>query len=101
MKDAEARTAGDMNEAMRIIQSWSPDIVISDIAMPGGDGYELIRRLRRKGNKTPAIAITAHAGDEARIRALAAGFQLHLPKPIEPYELVVSVASLTRRLVHC
>jgi CheY-like chemotaxis protein len=98
MKDAEARTASGLEEAISIIRRWPPDIVISDIAMPGGDGYELIRRLRDEGNKMPAIAITAYAGDEARIRALAAGFQLHLPKPVEPYELVVSVASLTRRL---
>jgi len=101
MKEAEVQTAETIAEAMKIITDWAPDIVISDIAMPGGGGYELIRRLRKGGNKAPAIAITAHAGDEARLRALAAGFQMHLPKPVEPYELVVSIASLTRRLTYC
>jgi signal transduction histidine kinase/DNA-binding response OmpR family regulator len=100
MKEAHVQTAESVAEAMRIISDWTPDIVISDIAMPGGGGYELIRRLRKVGNNSPAIAITAHAGDEARLRALAAGFQMHLPKPIEPYELVVSIASLTRRLTY-
>ena len=66
--------------------------------MPDGGGYELIRRMRDGWIKTPAIAITAHASDEDRLRALAAGFQMHLPKPIEPYELMVSIASLTGRL---
>ncbi len=98
MKEAEVRTASSIAEAMRIMTAWAPEIVISDIAMPGGGGYEFIRRVRGGGNKVPAIAITAHAGDENRIRALAAGFQMHLPKPVEPYELIVSIASLTKRL---
>jgi signal transduction histidine kinase/DNA-binding response OmpR family regulator len=100
MKEADVQTAENVAEAMRIINDWTPDIVISDIAMPDGGGYELIRRLRNGGNKAPAIAITAHAGDEARLRALAAGFQMHLPKPVEPFELIVSIASLTRRLTY-
>ena len=100
MKEAEVQTAENVSDAIRIINDWAPDIVISDIAMPGGGGYELIRRLRSGGSKAPAIAITAHAGDEARLRALAAGFQMHLPKPVEPFELVVSIASLTRRLTY-
>ena len=97
MKEAEVRTANSIAEAMKIISAWQPEILISDIAMPGGGGYELIRRVRSSGSKVPAIALTAHASGEERIRALAAGFQMHLPKPVEPYELVVSVASLTRR----
>ncbi|HEX2488733.1 MAG TPA: response regulator [Blastocatellia bacterium] len=100
MKEADVQTAENVAEAMRIITDWTPDIVISDIAMPGGGGYELLRRLRKRGNNAPAIAITAHAGDEARLRALAAGFQMHLPKPVEPFELIVSIASLTRRLTY-
>jgi len=98
MKEAEVRTAGGIAEAMRIITAWPPEIVIADIAMPGGGGYELIRRLRSNGIKAPAIAITAHAGDEDRLRALAAGFQMHMPKPVELYEMVMSIASLTGRL---
>jgi signal transduction histidine kinase/DNA-binding response OmpR family regulator len=98
MKEAEVRTAGGIAEALQVITAWSPEIVIADIAMPGGGGYELIRRLRIEGIKAPAIAITAYAGDEDRRRALAAGFQTHMPKPIELYELVVSIAGLTGRL---
>jgi hypothetical protein len=99
MKEAEVRTAGGIAEAMRIITAWSPEIVIADIAMPGGGGYELIRRLRIQGIKAPAIAITAYAGDEDRRRALDAGFQTHMPKPVELYDLVVSIAGLTGRLI--
>jgi CheY-like chemotaxis protein len=98
LKEAEVRTAGNIAEAMKIVTDWSPDIVISDIAMPDGGGYELIRRMRSAGINAPAIAITAYASDEDRIRAFAAGFQIHLPKPAELYELVMSIASLTGRL---
>jgi len=98
MKEAEVRTAGGIAEAMRVMAAWRPEIVVADIAMPDGGGYELIRRMRSEGIKTPTIAITAYAGDEDRIRALAAGFQMHLPKPVELYELVKSIASLTGRL---
>jgi CheY-like chemotaxis protein len=98
MEEAEVRTADSMDEAMRIMTSWSPEIIVSDLAMPGAGGYELIRRLRDGGCATPAIAITARAGFEDCARSLAAGFQMHLPKPIEPDDLVMSVASLTGRL---
>src|SRR5262245_43711301 len=99
MKDAEVRTAGGVTEAMRVVTAWRPEILIADIAMPDGGGYELIRRMRSEGIKTPAIAITSYASDEDRLRALAAGFQMHLPKPVELYELVMSIASLTGRLI--
>jgi CheY-like chemotaxis protein len=98
MIEAEVRTASNITEAMKIATAWRPEIVISDIAMPEGGGYELIRRMRSVGIKAPAIAITAYASDEDRLRALAAGFQMHLPKPAEICELVLSIASLTGRL---
>ena len=98
LKEAEVRTAGGITEAMEIITAWRPEIVIADIAMPEGGGYELLQRMRSKEIKTPVIAITAYAGDEDRLRALAAGFRMHLPKPIELYELLVSIASLTGKL---
>jgi CheY-like chemotaxis protein len=66
--------------------------------MPGGGGYEMIRRLRDGGCNAPAIAITARAGVEDRASSLAAGFQMHLPKPIEPHDLVTGIANLTGRL---
>jgi CheY-like chemotaxis protein len=98
LKEAEVRTAGDIAVAMEIIIAWRPEIVVADIAMPEGGGYELIRRMRSEGIKTPAIAITAYAGGEDRLRALTAGFQMHLPKPVELYDLLVSIASLTGKL---
>jgi len=98
MENAEVRTAGGIDETMRIMTTWNPEILICDIAMPGGSGYELIRRLRDGGCNVPAIAITARAGVEDHAISLAAGFQMHLPKPIEPHELAVSIASLTGRL---
>jgi len=99
LKEAEVRTAGGIAEAMEIVTAWGPEIVIADIAMPEGGGYELVRRMRGEGIKTPVIAITAYAGDEDRLRALAAGFRMHLPKPVELYELLMSIASLTGRLI--
>jgi CheY-like chemotaxis protein len=72
MKEAEVRTAGSVAEAMKILSAWQPEIMISDIAMPEGGGYELIQRVRSVGNKIPAIALTAHASAEERIQALAA-----------------------------
>lgn len=94
LREAEVRTAGSLAEAMKVLRAWQPEIVISDIAMPDGDGYELIERLRNDGRKIPAIALTARVGSEDRIRAFAAGYQMHLSKPVEPYELVISIASL-------
>lgn len=98
LEKAEVRTADSIDETMMIMTAWSPEIIVSDIAMPGGGGYELIRRLRDSGCDVPAIAITARAGVEDSASSLAAGFQMHLPKPIEPDDLVVSIASLTGRL---
>jgi signal transduction histidine kinase len=98
IENAEVRTAGGIDETMGIMTTWSPEIMICDIAMPGGSGYELIKRVRDDGCSTPAIAITARAGVEDSANSIAAGFQIHMPKPIEPHELVASVASLTGRL---
>jgi signal transduction histidine kinase/DNA-binding response OmpR family regulator len=97
MKGAEVRAAGGVTEAMNVMADWRPEIVIADIAMPDGGGYELIRRMRGEGIKALAVAITAYAGEEDRLRALTAGFVMHLPKPVDLYELVVSIASLTGR----
>jgi CheY-like chemotaxis protein len=75
--------------------------LISDIEMPGEDGYSLIRKIRKieseQGGWMPAIALTAHARAEDRVRALAAGYQSHVAKPVEPAELVATISSLTRR----
>ncbi len=98
LQEAEVRNANSVDEALKIMATWQPDVLISDIAMPDSDGYELIRRIRNAGSKLPAISLTAHARAEDRVRALAAGFQMHLSKPVEPYELIVSIASLAGRL---
>ena len=92
-------TASDMKSGLKIAPRTKFDVLISDIGMPDGDGYELIGKLRarapRAGGDIPAIALTAYTRDEDRARALAAGFQIYMPKPIEPDELVKSIATLT------
>ncbi len=78
-----------------------PDVILSDIQMPDQDGYALIRKVReieaKRGSFIPAAALTAHVRAEDRIRALSAGFQTHVPKPVEPAELVAVVANLAGR----
>jgi CheY-like chemotaxis protein len=85
-----------MDDALAIFSTFHPDIVLSDIGMPGHDGYELIRRLRQLpgGAGVPAAALTALAHSEDRMRALHAGYQTHLAKPIAPAEVVAVVRSL-------
>jgi PAS domain S-box-containing protein len=96
---AEVRTATSTAEALGVLEVWTPNVVVADIGMPGGDGYDLIGRIRslpaEKGGKIPAIALTAFARVEDRVNVLTAGYQMHVPKPIEPGELLTIVASLT------
>jgi CheY-like chemotaxis protein len=95
---AKVRIAGSTAEALRVLDVWKPDVLVSDIAMPEADGYELIRQVRtrstEKGGETPAVALTAYAKIEDRVSILAAGFQMYLSKPADPSELVAVVASL-------
>jgi signal transduction histidine kinase/CheY-like chemotaxis protein len=95
---AELRAYGSAQEAGEALRAWAPDVIVSDIAMPDEDGYAFIRRVRslprEGGGRTPAIALTALARPKDRVRALAAGFQTHLPKPVDPSELVLAVANL-------
>jgi CheY-like chemotaxis protein len=78
-----------------------PDLILSDIGMPEKDGYEFIRTIRKlsvaEGGRTPAIALTAFARSEDRTRAMMAGYQVHLSKPVEAQELVATVGSLVGR----
>lgn len=94
-------TAGSPTEALAILIAGNVDVLISDIGMPEVDGYEFLRRVRNlpegRGRSLPAIALTAFARSEDRTRALRAGFRVHLAKPVEPAELVASVASLGGR----
>ena len=83
--------------ALEVITSFQPDLLLSDIGMPNEDGYNLIRKVRNLADKIatlPAVALTAYARSEDRIRALEAGFQTHVAKPIEPEELVTVVTNL-------
>ncbi|HLL71188.1 MAG TPA: ATP-binding protein [Pyrinomonadaceae bacterium] len=85
------------DEALAALEASSFDVILSDIAMPGADGYALMEKVRAGGRATPAIAFTAYAREEDKERALAAGFQLHLAKPIAPKELAEAVASVVGR----
>ena len=95
---AEVRRATSAAEALAILAAWRVDVIVSDIEMPHEDGHAFIRRVRalpsEQGGATPAVAVTAYGSFDDRVRALAAGFQTHLPKPVEPAELVAIVASL-------
>ncbi|MDT5295561.1 MAG: hypothetical protein QOJ76_2441, partial [Acidobacteriota bacterium] len=88
-------------EAWRALEGAGCDVLVSDIGMPGEDGYSLIRRVRERdalrGETTPAVALTAYARSEDRTRSLDAGFHAHVSKPIEPSELISIVASLAKR----
>jgi PAS domain S-box-containing protein len=85
-------------EALALLEQWQPDVLISDIGMPDEDGYTLLRKIRalppEHGGRIPAAALTAFARSEDRVRALTAGFQMHIPKPVEIAELVIVIASL-------
>lgn len=89
------------NDALSEIQVLRPDVLVSDIELPDIDGHFLIRSIRALGDKDisnlPAIALTAHSRPEDRVRALAAGFHMHITKPVEPIELVLAIANLTNR----
>ncbi|MBC8124086.1 MAG: response regulator [Gemmatimonadaceae bacterium] len=94
---AEVTATGSVAEAMAAIEA--ADILVSDIGMPGEDGYALIRKVRALGKAIPAIALTAYARTEDRTQALLAGFQMHVPKPVEPAELIAAVASLAEQRI--
>jgi PAS domain S-box-containing protein len=98
---AEVMLAGSAGEALALMTTHVPAVLISDIGMPGEDGYELIRQIRvmpaEKGGTVPAIALTAYARTEDRLQALRAGYQMHVPKPVEMTELITVAASIVRR----
>ncbi|HET9529142.1 MAG TPA: CHASE domain-containing protein, partial [Blastocatellia bacterium] len=96
---AEVETCGSASEAFEKLQMWSPAILLSDIAMPGEDGYALIGKVRslepERGGQVPAVALTALAGADDSKRAVSAGFHVHLPKPVDPFRLIKVITELT------
>lgn len=100
-RGAEVSAAATAEEAFRAVEALRPHVIVSDIAMAGEDGYELLRRVRQlppsRGGDTPAIALSALARGEDARRALEAGFQTHASKPFEPRELVATIAELAAR----
>ncbi|HEX7085844.1 MAG TPA: response regulator [Vicinamibacterales bacterium] len=99
---AEVISVGSVSEALAEARRHAPDLLLSDIAMPDRDGYELLRELRSlpRFARLPAAALTAFAGSADRQRALAAGFQIHLAKPVEPDHLLSAVQSLASAAAH-
>jgi CheY-like chemotaxis protein len=96
--NAQVTTAGSAAEALATIAQVRPDVIVSDIGMPLEDGYTFVRKLRARpresGGATPAIALTAYARPQDQRRALAAGFQRHASKPIEPRELFAVISDV-------
>ena len=98
--EAEVRVAENVEQALGEIDAFVPHILVSDIGMPGRDGHDLIREVRSRGHSfqaLPAIALTAFARTEERRRALLAGYQVHIAKPVDTSELIAAIASLVGR----
>jgi len=97
---AVVTAAGSVDEALLALENVQPDLVLCDIAMPGRDGFDLLYEVRRRGGslaQTPFVALTAHAQEAERRRTLAEGFALHIPKPVDPVELVEILRASARR----
>jgi CheY-like chemotaxis protein len=100
LSGAEVKNAASVRIALDILRQWKPDVLVSDIGMPGEDGYDLIRTVRaleaERGEPLPALAVTGYASAEDAARVRAAGYQTHMSKPVAPGDLVVAVASLAK-----
>jgi PAS domain S-box-containing protein len=98
---AEVVAVGSASAALEALERFHPDVILSDIGMPGGDGFELVKTIRARsesrGGSVPALALTAYASEVDRERALAAGYQQHLAKPVDPQALVAAIAALAGR----
>ena len=95
---ADVSTADTVRAALDILDQWKPNVLVSDIGMPGQDGYDLIKTVRaleaESGGTIPALALTGYASAEDAARARVAGYEAHMAKPVTPSDLVVAVASL-------
>jgi PAS domain S-box-containing protein len=98
---AQVRTAQSAAEALRVLETDPPNVLVADLGMPHVDGFQLIEQVRRHRNpavrQMPAAALTAYARSDDRVKTLRAGFQIHLAKPIDPAELVTTIAALVKR----
>ena len=94
----EVRGCRAAADGLEVLREWRPHVLVSDIEMPGEDGYSLIRKVRAlppaDGGDTPAIALTAYGRSQDRTRSLTAGFNMHVPKPVDPGELTTIVATV-------
>jgi signal transduction histidine kinase/ActR/RegA family two-component response regulator len=101
---ATVRTCLSAPEALAVLQPWRPHVLVSDIEMPGEDGYSLIRKVRaldsENGGNTPAVALTAYGRIQDRMLSLTAGYSMHVPKPVDPEELTTIIASVAARPPH-
>lgn len=97
---AEVLAVGSVPEALQALELWDPDVLLSDIEMPNEDGYSLLQKVRgmhsRDGGLIPAAALTAYGRPQDRVRAIKAGYQMYLPKPVDSHELAAVVASLVK-----
>jgi signal transduction histidine kinase len=97
---AQVKSASSVSGAMSALEGYQPDVIVSDIGMPDEDGYALMQRLKEWELKSkirlPAVALTAYASEQDRLRALSAGFRAHLPKPVEPSLLIATIATVIR-----
>jgi CheY-like chemotaxis protein len=102
---ATVKAVASASVAMEALTKLQPDVLICDIAMPGEDGYTLIRKVRTlkpdQGGRIPAVALTAYADSEDRVHALEAGFQTHIGKPVEPEKLVEIIINLVAHDPNC
>jgi PAS domain S-box-containing protein len=98
---AQVVAVSSAREGLESVESWQPDVLIADIGMPVEDGYGLIKKVRalpkERGGQTPALALTAYARTEDRVRALSEGYQVHLAKPVDRYQLAAVITSLGHR----
>jgi CheY-like chemotaxis protein/anti-sigma regulatory factor (Ser/Thr protein kinase) len=97
---AEVRVAASASQGLQLLSEWTPDVIVSDIGMPNDDGYMFLAKVHGLPGATaciPAVALTAYATTDDRVRIFAAGFRAHVVKPIDPVELVVVVANVARQ----
>lgn len=99
---ANVRIAGSSSAALETMREWKPDVLLSDLGMPGEDGFALVKKVqklaREDGIEIPAAALTAHVGEADRLNAIAAGYHTHISKPVDPNVLAAAVADLGKKV---